>query len=205
MDFRSFLGLLLPSLAVLFVINSSPAYCADDDSKKVVTTDSANDPAFHKVLLEIAAEYKRYSQVNPTSKYAPALCALPAPPKHPQISASSDSSTHGRKVYYLFAKNLFAYTNLENPDVAQSLVKESWTPKKIKNPDGSDQVVEDKMYGLFIMTKLEGNPKGTDNGWVYGNVSPDARTVTSSGRVASCMGCHQEAPHGRLFGINSKK
>ena len=40
----------------------------------------------------------------------------------------------------------------------------------------------------------------TDEGWVYGTVSSDGQTVTSAGRVASCMNCHQEAQHGRLFG-----
>jgi hypothetical protein len=38
-------------------------------------------------------------------------------------------------------------------------------------------------------------------GWVYGTVAPDG-TVTSAGRVASCMGCHTpSAKHERLFGL----
>ena len=44
----------------------------------------------------------------------------------------------------------------------------------------------------------------TDEGWVYGTVSADGKTVTSAGRVQSCMNCHQDAPHDRLFGVAKK-
>ena len=42
---------------------------------------------------------------------------------------------------------------------------------------------------------------GTDEGWVYGTVTADGKTVTSAGRVASCMKCHVQAKNDRLFGI----
>ena len=54
---------------------------------------------------------------------------------------------------------------------------------------------------LFIMYKAEPKTENTDAGWVYGTVSADGQTVTSAGRVQSCMQCHQDAPHGRLFGL----
>jgi hypothetical protein len=41
----------------------------------------------------------------------------------------------------------------------------------------------------------------TDDGWVYGTLTPDGKTVTGVGRLENCMGCHQKAPHGRLFGL----
>jgi hypothetical protein len=53
--------------------------------------------------------------------------------------------------------------------------------------------------GLFIMYKAAKDTPGTDEGWVYGTVSADGKTVTSAGRVASCMGCHKRAAYGRLF------
>jgi hypothetical protein len=53
---------------------------------------------------------------------------------------------------------------------------------------------------LFIMFKLDPQTPGTDEGWVYGTVTADGRKVTSAGRVESCMGCHKDAPHDRLFG-----
>ena len=50
------------------------------------------------------------------------------------------------------------------------------------------------------MTKV-GAKDGADDGWVYGTVAVDG-SVTSAGRVASCMGCHDEsATHERLFGL----
>lgn len=55
--------------------------------------------------------------------------------------------------------------------------------------------------GLFIMLKVDSKLPGTDHGWVYGTVTADGRTVTASGRVASCMQCHQETQHDRFFGL----
>jgi cytochrome P460 len=55
---------------------------------------------------------------------------------------------------------------------------------------------------LFIMLKLDPETKDTDQGWVYGTVTPDGKKVTSAGRVESCMKCHQQAKHDRLFGLS---
>lgn len=57
------------------------------------------------------------------------------------------------------------------------------------------------LIGLYVMTKLDPKTPGTDEGWVYGTLSPDGKTVTSSGRVASCMGCHTQVKGDRLFGF----
>lgn len=171
------------------------------DEQVVRTTEAANDPAFHKALLEAAADYKTWGTVDANFQFAPALCAAPnLPPKQATISASPDVSTHGQKIYYLYAKNKLAYMRLNRPDAPQTIVKESWTMKKSHSPD-REKVNPDQLYALFIMMKLEGTPAGTDDGWVYGTVSPDGKSVTASGKVQSCMGCHQEAPHGRLFGL----
>ena len=50
------------------------------------------------------------------------------------------------------------------------------------------------------MMKLDPKTPGADDGWVYGTVSADGKTVTSAGRVASCMKCHETRPT-RLFGL----
>ncbi len=62
-----------------------------------------------------------------------------------------------------------------------------------------------KQADLFIMFKVDPKTKDTDKGWVYGTVTADAKKVTSSGKVESCMNCHQDAPHDRLFGLPEKK
>jgi hypothetical protein len=54
---------------------------------------------------------------------------------------------------------------------------------------------------LFVMFKTEPGTPSTDEGWVYGTVTADGKAVTSAGRVESCMKCHQDAPHDRLFGL----
>jgi hypothetical protein len=53
---------------------------------------------------------------------------------------------------------------------------------------------------LFIMMKLDPKTPGADEGWVYGTVTADGKQVTSAGRVASCMKCH-ESKKDRLFGL----
>ena len=54
---------------------------------------------------------------------------------------------------------------------------------------------------LFIMYKMDPKTPGTDEGWVYGTVTADGQRATSAGLVGSCMKCHQQAPHDRLFGV----
>jgi hypothetical protein len=56
-----------------------------------------------------------------------------------------------------------------------------------------------KKGDLFIMFKVDPKTAGTDEGWVYGTVTADGKQVTSAGRVASCMKCH-ETRKDRLFG-----
>ena len=61
-----------------------------------------------------------------------------------------------------------------------------------------------KKAGLFIMYKTDLKTPETDEGWVYGTVTADGAHVTSAGRVESCMACHREAPHDRLFGLRQE-
>ncbi|MCK6471859.1 MAG: hypothetical protein L6R28_08940 [Planctomycetes bacterium] len=55
--------------------------------------------------------------------------------------------------------------------------------------------------GLFIMYKLDAKTEGTDNGWVYGTISPDLKTVTGAGRLQNCMECHVQSKKDRLIGV----
>ena len=69
----------------------------------------------HKIfggrLLEIAAEYRDYERVDQTIRWSPNLCRLP--PRLPEsmgaISASDSEETHGRKLYYLYARKPWQY------------------------------------------------------------------------------------------------
>lgn len=110
---------------------------------------------------------------------------------------------------------------LERPKtgMAQAVVKESWVPREATEKEvveagnmwiegkfnpyvkrGKKVYKADKQADLFIMLKLDPKTPGTDEGWVYGTVTPDGKTVTSAGKVESCMKCHVEAKKDRLFG-----
>jgi hypothetical protein len=78
-------------------------------------------------------------------------------------------------------------------------VQEEFLPYA-RGADGKFYHAKEKA-ALFIMLKLEPGTPGTDEGWVYGTVTPDGKRVTAAGRLESCMGCHQDAPHDRLFGV----
>lgn len=44
-----------------------------------------------------------------------------------------------------------------------------------------------KQADLFIMLKLDPKTPNTDDGWVYGTVTPDGRTVMAAGKIDSCI------------------
>jgi hypothetical protein len=191
---------------------------------------------FAECLLEIAHTYPKFGRVDDLGRWAPTYCV--GSPAVARFSASDDSSTHGLKLYSLFARRHDAYvkcTGADNP-VGQVLVKESWVPEPVADENerlqlitntfrlepgegssGTGRWVRDefmpcarkggKLYraaqkaDLFIMFKVKPDNPDTDKGWVYGTVTADGKQVTSCGRVASCMHCHQRAPRDRLFGL----
>ena len=192
-------------------------------------------PAFEAELLRIASEYRGWTRVSDQANWSPSDCRPPAP-SGVLKSESSEASTHGRKLYYLFAKDAVSYRRLdafealdepgraafEKQLVGQALVKEAWQPVEVELASVPPLVPRDS-YGrvmpneyaidgehayrtgeqaeLFVMFKVDRSTSNTDAGWVYGTVSPDLKHVTSSGRVASCMRCHDEAGRDHLFGL----
>lgn len=185
---------------------------------------------FDARLRQIALEYKNWTRVSDQAQWAPALCRAPKTRTGIQMSASQEFGGHGRKLYYLFAQDWKGYmqaTGLEpkadgfgkNP-AGQAVVKESWFAEPVtgamvpfagygmerqngetgKGADGQEYRAGAK-GDLFIMFKVDPLTPGTDNGWVYGTMTPDGSKVTSVGRVQSCMNCHVQAPHERLFGL----
>ena len=176
---------------------------------------------FDEQLLKIGSEYLSYGLVDPMAAFAPVLCsAAPGPPKA-RLSRSDEESSHGRKLYYLFAAKNDNYVDpkRKSSPVGQVLVKEAWTAKETETPEvltfedhacGSqvtpwanlkDQFFRaDKKKALFVMMKLDPQTPGTDQGWVYGTLSPDDTEVTGAGKLQNCIDCHQEAPNDRLFG-----
>ncbi len=184
----------------------------------------ANDPAEHATLLAIAGAYDGFARADGTH-WSPLDCMAP-PDEAAHVSASAPGSPHGRKLYTLRIFDFPAYARdtkhvppprdpyrLEKgkavPGTEQVLVKVSYLPTddKAKAAWGVASATHEgktfypgELRDLFVMYKPTDKTKKTDGGWLYGTVSPDRKKVTSAGLVKSCMGCHEDAPHGRLFG-----
>ncbi|HEY8926592.1 MAG TPA: hypothetical protein VIU64_19550 [Polyangia bacterium] len=176
--------------------------------------------AFAGQARAIANDYKAWGRVDDEWRWAPFLCRLPLP-AIARVSGSDDPSTHGQKLYSVFAKNHDAYPN--GPHTDQVVVKESWIPELVSDAGadfspGTPRYAADAgdhfygfakgdggvyragtFAGLYIMFKVAATPD-TDEGWVYATITAGGE-VTAAGRVASCMGCHEDAQHERLFGV----
>lgn len=212
---------------VVSVATPAPNAPAKPDKKEA----DLNDERFHEALKAAANGYQAYGRVDHQSRWAPTDCDS-FPTNHtPLISSSTDEATHGGKLYYLFAYDAPAYLKnreravkpalapIKYGDVAaaQAIVKEAWHAKEIdkatadKAQNGTVAHRNNKYYAtgeknaLFVMLQFEEKTAGTDKGWVYGTLSPDGKTVTSSGKVQSCMSCHENAGAGRLFGLKKSQ
>ena len=191
---------------------------AKPDSVDEKADKEENNPKFHADLLKLAAEYRKFGRVDDDVHWAPTFCRAPFHAKL-RFSKSDAEATHGQKLYYLYAKDRSAYLGISEAKAkpGQAIIKESWhaepiaadapKPHPLKDPRTAKK--DGKLYGagkqgpLFIMYRTDADTPETDEGWVYGTLSTDGKTVTSAGRVASCMACHQDAPHGRLFGLQA--
>lgn len=174
-------------------------------------------------LIQIAKEYKQYSLYNNgEDKWTIQMCA-----PHSQTTKIDDyhfsrtkatHSPHGDKLYKLFVKYINPYqdTMVKNQPLGQVLVKETWKVKEV-NKDSAQlaglSIKQSKNDGkwytpttvseLFIMYKEKTN-NTNDQGWVYGIVNlekPEKNAaVLSSGKISTCISCHQETKYDRMFG-----
>lgn len=168
-----------------------------------------HDGSLDEQLLAVARTYRSWGRVDEHTRWAQTRCALPPTPA--RLSAAP-AGPHAMKVYWLYARDPGAYLEAR-PATTQVVVKESWSHRPVtaaeaqggladlaaRTSDGQ-LVTADQPTGLYVMMAVaDDDPRG-DRGWAYGTVAPDG-TVTSAGRVATCMGCHEEAGAGRLFGL----
>lgn len=179
-------------------------------------------------VLEAVVRYKRqHADWITGPAIVPQLSLMP--PAEPRYGGPEDNWPHptlshgGRKVSHLYASDAEAYdahVRDESPvEPGFFLVKESWharetdapmeraTPaaaraqreRAVRAPDGR-LYLPDEPYGLFVMLKEPADAPNTDRGWIYATASFDGREVLEVGRIASCMHCHEHAPHDRLYG-----
>jgi hypothetical protein len=186
---------------------------------------------FHKELLQAAKDYKSWGRVDGSFLWAPVDCRMPDPAQARFSASDDDNTHGQKLYsLFAKDPNAYLWFDGDKPvAVGQVVVKESWVPEETTEvkPDVIDhtRVIGDrerptvgdhfypyatrgdKVYkagtpaGLFIMMKLDPKTEGTDDGWVYGTVSAEGKQVTAAGKIESCMKCHQEARHDRLFGL----
>ena len=167
---------LLVGLAVSFVSCIACfafAWASEPDGEQTSKLDRAQTELVNRVfasrLLEIAAEYKQYERVDQTIRWSPTLCRVP--PKPPQnlasLSKSDSEETHGKKLYYLYARKPWEYksnvwgiarTSGEaevRAPLGQVLVKEAWEPVKVEplektssNPAEVKPAAKPKAYAM---------------------------------------------------------
>ena len=137
------------------------------------------------LVRSIADRYIDYGKVDDVARAAPAMCADVSSIPQPRTSAAADGPHMGKR-YFLYASDRAAYLAHGPVKPGFAVVKQAYAPDK----HGID--------ALFVMARVDS--KASDAGWIYGTVNREG-TVTSAGRVESCMGCHVDAPHGRLFGL----
>jgi cytochrome c553 len=169
-----------------------------------VTPVAASDEPSAEILDQLAVyarEYVRWRKVDDLAYWAPELCKRPAPPSA-RVSMSKDAGTHGRKLYYLYARERDAYLrgDAEAESVGQVLVKESFEARPAPSV-GVGAMEPGDAYGLFVMARFAPGTPGTDDGWVYATFPPESTQPSVAGRIESCMGCHVREGRGRLFGI----
>lgn len=187
-------------------------------------TGEPNDAQWHPLLRRVAATYAQWMRVDDRARWAPLDCRAP-PPVPARLSEAADAEAHGGKLYFLYAFDPAAYgapATMIHPAPAdrldgakQVVVKEAFRPVAVtldagSSADGRSWRPAEKgghsfgpgeRHALFVMLELRDRPAGTDEGWIYGTLAPDRTTVTSAGLLPSCMGCHRDAPKGRLFGL----
>jgi hypothetical protein len=179
--------------------------------KQYEPADRAAPPPDTNHLAAIAADFVSWGPVDTHVRRAPTDCRGPVA-VGARLSEASGADGHAEKLYRLYARDPAAYLAVESgaSQVGQVLVKQSFElvpyempgPGRVpahvvQLPDGSLATLG-APTGLFVMEH-----DGTDRGeasWTFATLAPDG-TVTGEGRMASCIDCHRDAPHGGLFGL----
>lgn len=180
---------------------------------------------FAAQLRAVARDYEKYEALLAKPRVTPKWCdvvgtdlsawdrgAPSDPPKNnPIVSESDDGATHGRKHFFLYVADPEAYLDVRTyldgtaavQPVGQIVVKAAFNPHRW-HAAGKPPLAKGLPKTLFIMFKLDPKTPGTDEGWVYGNLTPDGR-VTAGGRVGRCMRCHarRDEPRDRMYGLHA--
>ncbi|WP_437682614.1 hypothetical protein [Sorangium sp. So ce131] len=189
------------------------------------------DPRLAPLIAAAFRDYKPWGRVDDELRWAPWLCRLPLPGRARMSAAEGGGHARKLYSVFAKHRDRYPFAQGPEPvpqPVGQVLVKESYHPELVEKgaapeipgsgapppddaqgvPDHFDPYLRDgdrvyrasRLAGAYVVLKVAPDTPGTDAGWVYGTVTPEGE-VTSAGRVASCMGCHESARHERVFGI----
>ncbi len=182
-NWRTSLGTLgVMASAIVFSCCGRPVAPEPASQPQTQTTSSATDPTpspnsspqsarqpslFDEQVLEIARGYWQFIRVSDRLNWSPLACAMPRA-SGVQQSSSDDPSTHGRKLYFLFAKDANDYASLRyshyyrqiggqpNTEVTpwkaaigQALVKEAFVPERVPASEEPERLVNDPERRLF--------------------------------------------------------
>lgn len=102
-----------------------------DKAGSEIDDDAAIDPELLALAREVGQEYRRWGRVDDEMRWAPTLCRMPMPSTG-RISDAA-SGPHGRKLYYVYAKDRASYLAATDPEkkdrsspVGQVIVKEAY-------------------------------------------------------------------------------
>lgn len=215
------LGLATALLASVAGLSACGSKESESQQVRAAPASAASQTAdFRANVVASAAKYSDWVRVSDGPQWAPELCLPPQGVKGPRFSESKDANTHGRKLYYLFCNEHQYYYLIGNGASQQSgapvglaIVKEAHQPVEVDATNAADAKQETALRGgktyepgpitsLFVMTKYDATTPGTDQGWVYATLDASGKEVTGIGVIASCVECHREAKHDRLFGLN---
>lgn len=128
-------------------------------------------------LLAIAAEYRSYGRVDDEMRWAPFLCRIPMPASA-HLSKSRHASTHGRKLYSLFARDRPGYLSIGKKlaSAGQVIVKESWVPQEIDAKEAPSLYSTEPVPGAPVEKKPSPNEPAIAQIGTGDHFHPYART-----------------------------
>jgi hypothetical protein len=188
------------------------------------------DPRFVPELKQVFAEYKKWGRVDDELRWAPDLCRMPMPAKpHASRAAEGEHAKKLYSLFARDHLAYVMFEAKREASPGQIVVKESYRPELVASPTTAERNpfwnranepqfdptpdhfrpyahgADGKLYraaevlGLYVVLQKPKDTPGTDDGFVYATLTSKGE-ITAAGRVASCMGCHVEATHGRFFG-----
>lgn len=169
-----------------------------------------------KVFLDIVATHDRLPLFNYTVKMAAIDTRafnpndkVTYPPTTLFKSRSTDTATHGGKIFRLRAKedSNYAYDLVQPQGQILQLASFYYEETHATSGDGKSLRMGESLYlnptvrsKFYLMYKSNAKDYPTDSGWVFAVVSADGKRVLQKGLIVSCMKCHDQSKTDRMLG-----